>query len=76
MRYSHKLKPLGLLHYMKWFWYFDIFWQWYLSFTVNLNTYKYKNFWEKTKQIYIKKDKPLLSQVFQTKNLGQDMETS
>ena len=53
---------------MKSFWYLDLYWQWYLFFTDNLNTLtNIIFFWEKIKQIYIKKDNPLLSQVFQPK---------
>ena len=39
------------------FWYLELFWQWYLFFTVNLNSYQHKLFFEKIKQLK-KKDNP------------------
>ena len=52
---------------MKSLWQLDLFWKWYLFFTVNLNTNQHNFFCKKIKQIYIQKDNPLLSQVFQPK---------
>ena len=52
---------------MKLFWYLDLFWQWYLFFTENLNTYQHKYFLEEIKANLYQKDDPLFSQVFQPK---------
>ena len=60
---------------MKSIWYLDLFWQWYLFFTINLNTYQH-NFWEKLSKFTLKKITPLFHRLSSLKNPGQDIETN